>query len=571
MAAVTVAVLVALAPVLRPAPAHGGAGVVTSNYRVELQGTQPSTPGLHVEMVDVSGTLRLTWTGSGTVVVEGYDGEPYLRLDPDGVERNVHSPATYLNQNRYARVEIPPTADSGAPPEWQRISTDHSVAWHDHRTHWMDVNPPPVVQADPSAVHVIIDRWQVPLIVDGSAATIDGRLLWVPAPDATPWWALAAGTFAVLLGLLVTRWWRPVAVAAAAFATVVFTVDGFGFLARNHRGVLPWVWAFAWPLVAAAATVVLARQLRARRERMPMTMAVAGVVIAVVGGIDRLDGITHSQVFTALPDWAAPSGGRRLAGHRRRPRGPLPARRRPRRPHRPPGAVRSRFARRPRAGGARPMSCARWQEAISAAADGEDPGVDERMLAAHLARCAECRAFADFAGADRSRWRVRPAEPMPDLAPRVTKWAAVVDRASRWSIVRALLAVVAVEIIAFSLPALVLGDEQQTSAHAARHLGAFTVAYGVGLLLVVARPARARTMLPVAAVLAGALVITAIIDLVNGEVPLLGETGHLPEVLSVVLVWLLAVPTRRRRSRRTAVSGPPSLRLLADERDRDTG
>jgi len=218
-------------------------------------------------------------------------------------------------------------------------------------------------------------------------------------------------------------------------------------------------------------------------------------------------------------------------------------------------------------------SCARWQEAISAAADGEDPGVDERLLGAHLARCAECRSFADFAGADRSRWRIRPAEPMPDLAPRVTKWAAVVDRAGRWSVVRALLAVVAIEIIAFSLPALVLGDEDQTSAHAARHLGAFTVAYAVGLLVVVVRPARARAMLPVAAVLAGALVITAIIDLVDGEVPLLGETQHLPEVLSVVLVWLLAVPTPTRAARTASGADPRPLHLVTDDpaEERDTG
>ena len=49
-------------------------------------------------------------------------------------------------------------------------------------------------------------------------------------------------------------------------------------------------------------------------------------------------------------------------------------------------------------------------------------------------------------------------------------------------------------------------------------------------------------MLPVAAVLAGALVITAVVDLVDGRVPLVGEAQHLPEVVSVVLVWLLAVP-----------------------------
>ena len=305
MAAVAMAVLFAVVPTARPAPAHGGAGAVTSNYRVELQGVQPATPGLAVEIADVSGTLRLTWTGSGTVVVAGYDGEPYLRLDGDGVERNVHSPATYLNQDRYARVEIPASADSGATPEWQRISTGDSVEWHDHRTHWMDVDPPPVVQADPSAVHVIIDGWQVPLTVDGAAAAIDGRLLWVPPASAMPWWLLAVGAFVVVLGLLVTRWWPAVAVGAAALGTVLFAVDGFGFLARNHRGVLPWVWAVGWPLVAAVATVVLALQLRTRPDRVPMTMAVAGVVIAVVGGIDRLDGITHSQVFTALPDWVA--------------------------------------------------------------------------------------------------------------------------------------------------------------------------------------------------------------------------------------------------------------------------
>ena len=98
----------------------------------------------------------------------------------------------------------------------------------------------------------------------------------------------------------------------------------------------------------------------------------------------------------------------------------------------------------------------------------------------------------------------------------------------------------------FSLPALVLGDEQGASAHAARHLGAFTAAYGVGLLVVAVRPARARAMLPVAAVLAGALVITAVVDLVDGRIPLVGEAQHLPEVLSVVLVWLLAIPSPRR-------------------------
>ena len=61
-------------------------------------------------------------------------------------------------------------------------------------------------------------------------------------------------------------------------------------------------------------------------------------------------------------------------------------------------------------------------------------------------------------------------------------------------------------------------------------------------------------------VLAGALVITAIIDLVDGQVPLLGETQHLPEVLSVLLVWLLAVPVTAAQ---LASGAPTSVRAAA--------
>ena len=187
------------------------------------------------------------------------------------------------------------------------------------------------------------------------------------------------------------------------------------------------------------------------------------------------------------------------------------------------------------------MTCERWREAISARADGEALGVDKRLLDGHLARCPDCRAFAAEATPIVPRL---DATPSPDLPRRVARAAALADRAATWSAVRVLLAVVAVEIIVVSIPAL-LGDERASSTHSARHLGAFAVAYGVGLLLVVARPARARTMLPVAAVLSGALVITSVVDLSQGRIPLVDEAAHLPELVSVVLLWLIAVPTRR--------------------------
>jgi predicted anti-sigma-YlaC factor YlaD len=189
------------------------------------------------------------------------------------------------------------------------------------------------------------------------------------------------------------------------------------------------------------------------------------------------------------------------------------------------------------------VTCERWREAISARADGELFDIDERLVDAHLRRCPACH---DFAATVSVTATPRPVSPPPpgDLTRRVSRAAIADDRASAPTMLRALLAVVAVEIIVVSVPAL-LGDEQATSTHAARHIGAFAVAYGVGLLVVVARPARARTMLPVAAVLAGALLITSVVDLAQGRIPLVAEAAHLPELVSVVLIWLIAVPPRR--------------------------
>ena len=208
------------------------------------------------------------------------------------------------------------------------------------------------------------------------------------------------------------------------------------------------------------------------------------------------------------------------------------------------------------------MDCDVWQTAISARADGEDPGVDERLLDAHRASCAACRSFAAAIDGSRRRLSVQMAPEMPDVSRRVSKLAAMADRASRWSIVRALLVVVAVEVIVLSAPSLFDSDN-----HDARHLGAFSIAYGVSLLVVVVRPARARTVLPVAMVLAGALLITALIDLVRGVVPLTEEATHLPELVSVLLVWLLTVPAPRRRVGDAPVTGggTPALRVVRGE------
>lgn len=221
------------------------------------------------------------------------------------------------------------------------------------------------------------------------------------------------------------------------------------------------------------------------------------------------------------------------------------------------------------------VGCDRWQEVISAVADGEPADLDPRLVDAHVARCPSCAAFRaqlDRVGPGVGT-RLRVAETVPDLAPTVVRHVALADRARSWRLGRVVLAVVAVEIVVLSIPELVLARDATLDGHSTRHLGAFSIAYAVALMMVVWRPARARTILPVAAVLAGALLITAIIDTAEGRVPLSGEALHLPELLSVPLVWALAVPTsnrtdpgrrRFRRSRPSVPSEAPALRVVDD-------
>ena len=72
--------------------------------------------------------LEVTVDEGHTVIVEGYQGEPYLRFQPDGtVERNRLSTATYLNDDRKGKVDHPaPTVTGGRTPtptpEWEQIA-----------------------------------------------------------------------------------------------------------------------------------------------------------------------------------------------------------------------------------------------------------------------------------------------------------------------------------------------------------------------------------------------------------------------------------------------------------------
>ncbi|MCB0831468.1 MAG: hypothetical protein KDB64_11125, partial [Solirubrobacterales bacterium] len=158
------------------ATAHQG----NPDFRSEITSVQPAAlgNGLQIEIVNFDDHVRLVNKSGKEVVIKGYDGEPYARISPDGtVSVNLNAPAYYLNEDRYANVDVPARADANATPDWKVIDDNGTFEWHDHRSHYMSQGTPPQVK-DKSEKTKVFD-YTIPIEVGGQPAKIDGTLTWV--------------------------------------------------------------------------------------------------------------------------------------------------------------------------------------------------------------------------------------------------------------------------------------------------------------------------------------------------------------------------------------------------------
>jgi hypothetical protein len=308
------AVLVAaIAATLLAAPdarAHAGAGTAT-DYRIA--GATPRPAGLPVQVDALGGDdrLRLRWRGPGELVVLGYAGEPYLRLTPDGAWENTRSPSVAPNADRFGAVVIDRQA-ARAAPEWRRVADRPVVVWHDHRAHWMSRSPPAAVRADPGVPRVV-QRWEVPIRVDGRAAVVTGRLDWVPRP-ATAWWVAGLLALAGALALGAARLAEPRAAALARGAALAAVGAGSalgvadalaapreGFTTGIAPSIPPALQVALWVLAPVAAVTAW---LAARRRTPAAEAAVLAGAAWLVGGaalLGRLGVLWHAVVPSELP------------------------------------------------------------------------------------------------------------------------------------------------------------------------------------------------------------------------------------------------------------------------------
>jgi len=259
------AVCCALAPA-SAAVAHNGTGGSSSDYRIEIEGWRGDRTGVELRIVELGNRLELRRTTAASVMVLGYSGEPYLRLDAAGVSENVNSPAHYLNLDRFASTDPPASASPHAQPSWRQLTTGSSVRWHDHRAHWMSNTPRADVVAGPDVERVIFPANAVDLVVDGRDVSALIRVTWLPPPKRLLWLGAAAilgmATAAGFVLVTAMKRWSPPAALVAALAA----------LAGQGASTTRYVFGLAVVAVALAAALVRWRLVAA------MSAAAAGVL-----------------------------------------------------------------------------------------------------------------------------------------------------------------------------------------------------------------------------------------------------------------------------------------------------
>jgi hypothetical protein len=262
-----------------------------TDYRSEISGVEPATDAISVTIEGGDAFVRIAAVAGSEVLVFGYEGEPYLRIDADGtVMENRRSPATYLNRDRYGS-DVPESASADAEPEWVVVARNGAYAWHDHRAHRMEPFAPVGASRGDTVLEGVI-----PIDVDGRAVSILVTTRWMPAPS--PWPAVLGaiiGTAATVLAAMAGRVAPVVAVTAAA-ATVVGWLQ-YRSLPGETEPVAAW-WLL--PLVALGFAVV--GMLLGRSPTAHAATAIAAVQIAL-WGYTRRDGLRRAILPTDAPFW----------------------------------------------------------------------------------------------------------------------------------------------------------------------------------------------------------------------------------------------------------------------------
>lgn len=265
-----------------------------TDFRTTVVGITPATDVVRLSVVGGDSFLWIEVDPGHSVLIFGYDREPYLRIGSDGaVDQNRRSYATYYNEDRFGLATIPATVDNDAEPDWERVGSGGAWAWHDHRAHWMGTEPPIGLVAGESLPDQV-----VPILVDGTEVAVELRTTLVEPPSrllvvVAAVFGLAVGLLGVLLGRASTTL---VTLVGSMSGLVVGLAQWWSLPAETDRQVTWWL----LPVLATLAVLVaVASYGRSRSTLLALTL-LAGLQITT-WSVARRQVLVRAILPTDLP------------------------------------------------------------------------------------------------------------------------------------------------------------------------------------------------------------------------------------------------------------------------------
>ena len=232
----------------------------------------------------------------GTVVeVPGYEGEPYLTISSDcTVFENQQSMSTWYNQDRFGSDVDQSLVDHDAPPDWERIGSSCTVAWHDHRLHYMSSTTP--VNAEPGDI-LVSDS--IPLIVNGIDVNVnvESRLMAGPDPVVPIVAAIAS------LGLVIASWRRSAISIAVLLAAITAMIVGAAQYTWSIPETGPQLTAMLIPALALLASGWLVLRSQSPSAIIKLGAELLGSGFLLIWAWRRSSVLTSALLPTSLPYW----------------------------------------------------------------------------------------------------------------------------------------------------------------------------------------------------------------------------------------------------------------------------
>lgn len=260
------------------APSTAAAHLHTGMLAVDYRATVVSAPkAIKTRIYTSDRAVALTLASGHVLVVRGYLGEPFARLDRAGTSVNAASLTA-------VGLGLVPTSRRHG---WVQYSRSHTFVWHDERLRGLPA-------------HVDEGRWTIPLVVDGNPTHISGTLSRVPPPS--PWkWALLAIALALPAGLMRARPFgfraRHLAVLFGLISALSMLVALVGFAFNTYASAgrrFEDIAEFGFTAVAIAAIIFGSPQVRA------LAAGVLGL-LALVVGLSEFQVFRHGLVLSPLP------------------------------------------------------------------------------------------------------------------------------------------------------------------------------------------------------------------------------------------------------------------------------